>query len=314
MSLRCVVPLVTVLALACAACVAAEDHNTAPSSTSPAGGTPARSALDQLSGPLVVAVGDIACEPGSETTSSTCRQAETAKLAESYEPEKVLALGDLQYEDGELSGFRGSYDSSWGALRSITRPVPGNHEYHSPDAAGYFTYFGNQQPGSPGYYAFDIGSWRVYALNSNCDDIDCDRQVRWLDEDMAGNPRRCTVITMHHPRYSSAEHGSDTSVIPFWEVALRHRADLALAGHDHDYERFRKMDSSGSESATGIASFVSGAGGKTLYEFRSPEPGSVARYNRTFGVLALRLGEGRYAWEYRTIDDDVVDSGVGRCA
>lgn len=48
----------------------------------------------------VVAVGDIACKPGDATTSTTCRDAATAKLAQSQSPDYVLALGDEQYQVG----------------------------------------------------------------------------------------------------------------------------------------------------------------------------------------------------------------------
>lgn len=310
MNLRRTAPvLATSLALLAAGCTGNSPARSGPQIA----GTSATSPLREVGGPLVVAVGDIACAPGAESTSTTCRQTATAKLVRAYDPTLLLTLGDQQYESGALSAYRSSYADAWGTLRSITRPVPGNHEYHSSGAAGYYAYFKGRQPGPPGYYAFDVGRWRVYALNSNCDVIDCDRQNRWLDRDMSRNPRRCSAITMHYPRYSSAFHGSNTSVTPFWRTAVRHRADLALAGHDHDYERFRKMNASGSRSATGIASFVSGAGGKSLYPFRTAVPGSVVRFDKSFGVLALRLGKGRYAWEYRTIDGKVVDDGKARC-
>jgi acid phosphatase type 7 len=300
--------LVSLLLLA-AACTA-EDHNTSPPADPEVAGT---SPMLEVNGPLIVAQGDISCAPGQERTATSCQSAATLRLAKRYDPRVVLALGDLQYETGALSAYESSYAATWGSLKAITRPVPGNHEYGTEGAAGYYGYFENRQPGPPGYYAFDVGTWRVYALNSNCDVVDCGRQNRWLDRQMSTNPRRCTAITMHHPRYSSAKHGSNDSVAPFWQTALRHRTDVALAGHDHVYERFRRMDASGGQSATGIASFVAGAGGKTLYGFGSPVPGSAARHNRTFGVLALRLGKGSYAWEYRTIDGEVMDLGSARC-
>ena len=54
----------------------------------------------------------------------------------------MLALGDTQYEDGTLAQFQGSYDPSWGRVKSITRPVIGNHEYRlDSGGSGYFDYF-----------------------------------------------------------------------------------------------------------------------------------------------------------------------------
>lgn len=276
-------------------------------------GTEATSTLDTVTGPLVVATGDIACPPEDPTTDTTCRQADTAALTTGYAPRRVLLLGDLQYPAGSASDFAESYDASWGPLRSVSKPLPGNHEYRTRNAAGYYTYFADQQPGRPGYYAYNLGSWRVYALNTNCDRVDCAAERRWLARDMNRNPRRCTAITMHHPRFSSGHHGSNGFVRPLWRTAMRHRADIALAGHDHHYERFRKLDASGAATRAGILSFVSGAGGKSLYPVEGREPGSIVRFDSGFGVLAMRLAKRRYAWEFKTVDGQVVDSGVRTC-
>lgn len=270
-------------------------------------------ALSKVAGPLVVTVGDIACEPGSAVTTTTCRDAATAKLATAYNPRYVLALGDEQYQSGALTDFTQAYDKTWGRLKSLTKPVPGNHEYRTTAAAGYFSYF-QAQTTAPGYYAFNVNGWRIYALNSNCSEIDCAGEAAWLDQDMTANPRLCTAIMMHHPLYSSgAEHGDSPEGRPFWKVALAHHAELALAGHDHDYERFRKMNATGGFTKNGLTSFVVGTGGKSLYGTRGIRAGSVVFTNRRAGVMALRLGKSRYAWEYKTIDGRVRDSGVRDC-
>lgn len=85
----------------------------------------------------------------------------------------VLALGDNQYEDGALSKFQQSYDPTWGQLKAITKPVPGNHEYLTPGAAGYFDYFRSvASERDKGYYAFELGNnWIVIAINSNCSKV-----------------------------------------------------------------------------------------------------------------------------------------------
>jgi hypothetical protein len=266
-----------------------------------------------LSGVRVVAAGDIACAPGEAVTSTTCRQADTARLVGEFRPRFVLPLGDLQYDNGDLEDFESSYAKTWGRFESITRPVPGNHDYHVDGAEGYLTFFG-RQTGGRSYYAFDIGDWRYYALDSNCSDVDCDEEAAWLDQDMAENPRRCTAIAMHHPRYSSSsEHGDQEQVSRLWEVALRHDADLALAGHDHDYERFDAMDADGNVTDRGIVSFVVGTGGKSLYDLGDRDEGSVLFYNERAGVLDLKLGRDGYGWRFRNVDGETIDAGVHRC-
>jgi len=283
------------------------------SSGSPSGSPSSAGAFDAMGGVRVVAAGDIVCSPGEDVTATTCRDADTAKLAERFRPRYVLPLGDLQYDDGALADFESAYAKTWGKLAAISRPVPGNHDYHESGASGYMHYF-KAQTGGRNYYAVDIGSWRYYALDSNCDQTDCDAEAAWLDKDMAAHPRRCSAIAMHHPRYSSSsEHGDQSEVQPLWEAALRHHADLALAGHDHDYERFQAMDADGNVTAGGMVSFVVGTGGKSLYDEGEPDQGSVLFYNDRAGVLELKLGSGQFGWRFVNVDGKTVDAGVQAC-
>ena len=269
--------------------------------------------LTDVGGSLVVAAGDIACPPGSRVTATTCRDAATAAQAERYHPRFVFALGDEQYQTATSADFRDGYAKTWGALRSITKPIPGNHEYKTARAAGYYTYFEGRTT-APGYAAFDVGGWRVYALNSNCDNISCSKENAWLSHDMTQHPRRCSALLMHHPLYSSGlEHGDSPVGRRFWVTGLRHHADLVLAGHDHDYERFRKMNASGHASRSGLTSFVVGTGGKSLYPVRRLEPGSRVYDHHRAGVLALRLGTRRFGWQFRTVDGRLVDQGIAPC-
>jgi hypothetical protein len=264
-------------------------------------------------GVRVVAAGDIACPSGQAVTPTRCQQAATARLAARFRPRYVIPLGDEQYENGRLSDYRGSYARTWGRFTRISRPVPGNHDYHVGGAAGYFAYF-QQETSPPGYYAFNAGQWRIYALNSNCSAVDCGAEAAWLNQDMTANPRACTAIAMHHPRYSSgAQHGDSPEVAPLWQVAVNHHADLALAGHDHEYERFRAMDATGHVTRRGLVSFVVGTGGKDLYAKGRTHRGSVIFANRRFGVLDLRLGARGYAWRFKTINGRTLDAGVRSC-
>src|SRR5881275_172424 len=90
--------------------------------------------------PVVATAGDIACGP-AETGVFPCQQAATASLLSFIHPNAVLALGDNQYNSGALADYNVFYGPTWGALKSITHPVVGNHEYGSPSATGYFDYY-----------------------------------------------------------------------------------------------------------------------------------------------------------------------------
>ncbi len=263
-----------------------------------------------VTGPKIVVVGDIACRPGAATTAKTCRHAATAKLAARIKPKRVVAVGDLQYEKGELSHFQDSYDPTWGKLKRITRPVPGNHEYNTPGATGYYSYFGLS---APGYKSIKVGTWRIYLLNSMCGDIDCAEQREWLRTKMDANPTACSAIVTHYPRYSSGAHGSNAATARFWRIAQKRGADVAFAGHDHDYERFAAMNADGKMRKSGLRSFVVGTGGKSLYRKRTDAKGSQFFRADKFGVLVMTLGDGSYSWKFRALGGTVRDRGSARC-
>ena len=261
----------------------------------------------------VVAVGDIACPPGLGTTQTQCRQGDTARLTERLDPDAVLALGDTQYEAGSLHAYRHSYAKSWGALKPITYPVPGNHEYNTSGARGYYTYFRNRQPGPPGYYATNLGKWRMYGLNGNCSEISCAAEAEWLVKDIKSHPRDCSLFTVHFPRYSSGEHGNDPSMTRFFRIAFRHRVDVVLAGHDHDYERFRPMNHKGQLRARGVTELVSGGGGRSHYAADGNVKGSAFVDDDTFGVLRMVLAPQGFRYGFRGVGGSREDNGRQPC-
>jgi acid phosphatase type 7 len=306
-------PLLAALLLAPAllACGCGGRASTAVATTAPAATTAARAQAPRVPviGPTLVAAGDIACAPGEPRTPVACHQVDTAALIARLRPDAVAALGDLQYPSGSLADFRGSFEKTWGRFAGRMHPAIGNHEYETPGAAGYFATFGARagRPGE-GWYSYDLGSWHVVALNANCDVVGCGAgspQQRWLRADLAGHASRCTLAYWHQPRFSSGLHGSDDALIPLWRTLQRGGADVALSGHDHDYERFAPQTAAGRlDPAHGIVQFVVGTGGASHY------PILLARRNsRThatvFGVLRLTLGRGAYRWRF------VAEPGVG---
>ena len=272
-----------------------------------------------VAAPLLVAAGDIACAPGA---SDACQQAATAQLVQSLNPAAVAALGDLQYEEGSMADFRASFEPTWGRFKGMIRPIPGNHEYRTSGAGGYFEYFG-AAAGAPGrgYYSYDLGAWHVIALNSNddCSVVSCSAgspQEQWLRADLAANPRACVLAYVHAPRFSSGrEHGDSTSVRDLWRALHEAGADVVLAAHDHGYERFAPQDPDGlSDPARGLRSFVVGTGGKEIEPFGKPRPNSEVRDYSSFGVLALTLRPSGYDWRFVPVPGaGFTDAGSGAC-
>ncbi len=155
-------------------------------------------------------------------------------------------------------------------------------------------------------------------LNSNCKQVGCAAgasQEKWLRQDLASHAAPCTVAMWHHPRFSSAEHGDIPAMADLWRALVEGGVDVALAGHDHDYERFAPMDADGkADPARGMRSFVVGTGGKSFYTFEKIHPTSEVRNGNTFGVLKLTLHPTSYDWEFVPVEGGTFrDSGSASC-
>jgi hypothetical protein len=231
----------------------------------------------------------------------------------------VFTAGDNAYETGSVANYQDCYDPTWGQFFDRTYPVPGNHEYETANAAGYFEYFGARAgPVGTGWYAYDLGGWRIYALNSNCGVVGCaagSQQEQWLRADLAASPHACVLAYWHHPRFSSGEHGNDAEVAPLWNALYSAGADVIINGHDHDYERFAPQTPAGiANSATGIREFVVGTGGAALRAFSTIRANSQKRDSNTHGVIQLTLSANGYAWQFiPAAGGTFTDSGTGTC-
>ena len=264
--------------------------------------------------PVIMAAGDIACDPadpgynGGAGSADRCHQLATSDLLLAQPLDAVLPLGDIQYDSATLTRINAVYHPTWGRVKSISRPILGNHEGGS--AAGYFDYFngpgvqdGPAGPRGKGYYSFDLGAWHLVALNSNCSSVSCaagSEQESWLRADLAAHPTSCTLAYWHHPRFSSGHDGSNESTQALWEALHDAQADVLLSGHSHDYERFAPLDRDGDlDSAGGIRQFVVGTGGAFFTGgLGSREAHSEVAQNDTFGVLKLTLRPSSYEWQF----------------
>lgn len=283
---------------------------------------------------VIVAAGDIV--PNSTCTSTSCPAYSTSNtILNQINPQGVLELGDLQYNGASQTEMTTYYDPSWGRLNSLSYPSVGNH-----DANGYYyTYFktkGNQlvaqSPAvdkSKSYYSFDIGTWHIISLNSNCSTpatVDCttiSAQLTWLKDDLAAHQNTCTLAYWHHPLFSTGHDGNNSSVTGpvknFWDVLYKKNVDVVLNGHSHDYERFNPQDPAGnSDPSKGIQEFVVGTGGAffTGWWTSTPVKNSAIRNNATHGILKLTLYPTKYDWQFIPNPNEsslFTDSGTGTC-
>lgn len=248
--------------------------------------------------------------------------AQTAALLDAIDPDLVFTAGDNAYVSGSLAEYLASYDPFWGRFKGITRPSPGNHEYVTFNAQGYFDYFngvgrsdGPAGERTKGYYSYDLGYWHLIALNSNLPMVLGSPQNQWLRADLAANTQPCTLAYWHHPLFSRGLHGNQPQVAPLWQALQDFQADLVLVGHDHNYQRFAPQTVNGvADAENGIRQFVVGTGGLSHYTFDRAAPNFEVGDDETFGVLELTLGATGYAWRFVPVaGKSFTDSGTGVC-
>jgi hypothetical protein len=278
----------------------------------------------------IAAAGDIVCssEPGSDP--AECQYDDTSDLVTDGGFDRILPLGDNQYDTGAYEDYVRYFDPTWGRVLARLSPVPGNHEYGQEATSrprGYFRYFGKRVKGPDGlgYYSFDLpkgclpGSdpvcWHVIALSSmlcfapgGCDAASDpadpgtgERMYAWLRTDLAAHPNPeypCTIAYWHHPLFSSSTgSGASGAVRPLWDLLYRAHADIVLNGHSHNYQRWRPQAPDGRVDHGGIRELVVGTGGASHYTLVAPWPANlVAAQDDAFGVLKLTLFRGGYTW------------------
>lgn len=296
---------------------------------------------------VLVGAGDIAsCDSAGDEA--------TARLLDDVGG-TVFTLGDNVYPSGRARDYADCYDGSWGRHRSRTRPAPGNHDYLTHGATGYLTYFGTRAAASPpasgaaavgasasgasgaapitgasggtaaqrlstSYYSYDLGTWHVVVLDSNCSEVGgCQAgsaQERWLRADLERSGRTCTLAYWHHPLFTSgSSHDPSDAVRPLFRALHDHGAELVLSGHVHNYERFAPQTPQGTrDDARGVRQFVVGTGGADVDGFGGTAANSQVRNSGTHGVLRLTLTDGGYAWRFLPVAGrSFTDTGSARC-
>jgi hypothetical protein len=238
-------------------------------------------------------------------------------------PGFILGLGDFSQEEGTIEQFENCFDPIMGRHTPRIEPVPGNHEYRTPNAAGYFEYFGTAA-GDPdkGYYERTKGKWQILYINSSCWEVGgCEYgapQQDWLAEVLDGaDPAACRIAIMHHPRWSSwGPYASQAGLDPVYTLLHQAGTDLILTGHAHHYERLSKLAPDGTlDPIGGFRQITVGTGGTAP---RFPDVGDVldeaaVLITGTWGVLDLDLYDDSYDWRFVSVDGDVLDAGTDTC-
>ena len=228
----------------------------------------------------------------------------------------VLTIGDNVYKDGTLTEFMTCYDKTWGSFKSRTYPSPGNHEYHTESASGYYQYFQDSAvQNATGYYSFNVNSWHIISLNSNLKNSEHQAQLNWLKADLEENKERCSFAYWHHPVFSSGEHGNNPQMLDAFKLLYQAKVSLVLNGHDHNYERFNKLDPDGNlELSNGIVEIVIGTGDAHLRPIAKPMANSVVFDSNNYGVLKLVLSSKNIEFSFIPLSGKLSDKGTVHCS
>ena len=250
----------------------------------------------------------------------------TGRLMERLLNETPNSIGVTFGDNSNDDGSEGSYDcldrSAWGKLMSRVFPTPGNHDYGvDKELPFYYLYFPNAGPVRLGYYAYDFGGWRVYALNSELTLPELrHRQLEWLASDLQAHYKnKCVLAYFHRPPFSSGKFASPTRALPLFKTLYRYGADLVAAGHEHFFAFLPPLNPEGMiDSPYGIPMLIAGTGGAVFFErprtLRWGKSGEEIMA-RTLGVLRLTLKPGAFEWAFVPAGPtaQVPPSGAGRC-
>lgn len=264
--------------------------------------------------PVVAAVGDMACPSWAMTSATHCQQKAMSDMILARHPARLLTGGDQQYESGSLAEYRASYAPTYGRMNGVVCPVPGNHDYVTAAAAGFYGYFGTAA-GAKGYRTCNLASapnWTIMGLDSGpglgCSSSSwqtrtsttfssCAQQVSDFDSQMARAPT-CEIAFWHHPRWTASDSDDSPLVQPFLDVAYRRHVELVLNFHAHAYERFALQNPAGVADPNGFRMVIAGTGGVNLRPFtRTPRPTSQVRLLE-FGALFITLGPASYSLRF----------------
>ncbi len=234
-----------------------------------------------------------------------------------WSPNLFLYLGDV-YEQGSYEELDNWYDPSWGPMRGVTNPVPGDQEVYY-GVAGYTWYWNNLLP----YYSYDVAGWHFIALtqcayssNSFPPNGLCGAsspQLTWLNNDLAAHPGACTIAYWHEPRFALDGSGGSTAEQDLWAPLANSHTTMAVNADRHNYERWTAMDANGTASATGMAEFVVGTGNHNWEPIVGSDSRTLKTIVNTPGALKLSLTTTTAGFQFIGTDGAVGDLGNIPC-
>lgn len=232
-----------------------------------------------------------------------------------------VTFGDNSNDNGTEEDYTCFDQSSWGKLMSRLYPTPGNHDYGvDKELPFYYLYFPYAGPPRLGYYAYDFGGWRIYALNSELVFPELrQQQLAWLERELHTHYKaKCMLAYFHRPPFSSGRFASPKWALPIFRKLYQYGVDLVATGHEHFFAALPPLNPQGVvDPSYGIPILIAGTGGAVFFErprtLRFGQHGEEI-VAHTLGVLRLTLKPGAYQWAFVPVHPGGSrPSGAGRC-
>jgi hypothetical protein len=206
----------------------------------------------------------------------------------------VLMLGDNLYDDDYTNEFLTPYKPLLDRGVRFYATL-GNHDR---DLEIHFKPF---NMGDRDRYAFDEGNARFAVLNSNHPSDP--EQIKWLNGVYTDAGTKWRIAFFHHPLYSSGQHAAESHDVirPALEQALvSNQVNAVFTGHEHMYERTKPQK--------GVQYFVSGGGGRYLYDYHPSEFDEIGLSEHHF--MVAEIAGDRLFFEAIAHTQKLIDCGV----
>ncbi len=233
----------------------------------------------------------------------------------------IIHAGDL-INSGNSDADWGDWNQAAGWINGMVPSVatPGNHEYSGPKVNKQSTVsnhwrkqFTQPDVGLVGLeetvFRMDYQGVRFISLNSNERQAE---QIDWLKSQLQNNPNRWTILTFHHPIYSTAKGRDNKKLRELWRPIFdEYPVDLVLQGHDHTYGRSGIMleDNllSGATTRVGRGTvYVVSVSGPKMYNLES-QPWMVAKAEQTQLYQLITIDGDRLHYQSRTAMGNIYD-------
>ena len=267
------------------------------------------------SGTHIVAAGDWGCSKNTE---------KTVKLAQSMNPQLLLALGDYSYEKTATCWL-----NLIKPVESITKINFGNHEDSDSLLNSYLSHFSLTKQ----FYSYDIQNVHVLTMSTEEKFETDSEQYSFVVNDLrnaANNPdTKWIIVNMHYPFYASPNTckesdcaGNEEYREIYHPLFDKYGVDLVLQGHVHNYQRsyplnFNQESSSKPlvtstskadyQNPNGVIFAIVGTGGVNFHGLSGSAPFMAYQQDSKFGILDMHFSDNKLDAKFVTNDGSTLD-------